>query len=317
MISRLKHCLSFIVCLGISTPTFAVWDIVAWDPPLDYEGQTRSLMYQPIGEASQAWHLCVTYPHLKDPYWLSVNYGMVEEVKRLGVNMRVLEAGGYPQLATQVEQLSHCVDAASDAIIVGTVSFNGLSPSIRTIAKTTPVIAAVNDIANVGISAKAGVSWYSMGAMIMWLFIGSWTFSSVFSYLGGHEIFEHFFKSIEITTWQFLIITQIIIFLLGWPLEWTEILIIFVPIFLPLLEVFDVNPYFFAMLIALNLQTSFLTPPMAMSAYYLKGVQKNNVELMEIFAGIMPFLGIVIFAMFLMYMFPGIALWLPETLFAN
>jgi tripartite ATP-independent transporter DctM subunit len=154
-------------------------------------------------------------------------------------------------------------------------------------------------------------------AMIMWLFIGSWTFSSVFSYLGGHEIFEHFFKSIEITTWQFLIITQIIIFLLGWPLEWTEILIIFVPIFLPLLEVFNVNPYFFAMLIALNLQTSFLTPPMAMSAYYLKGVQKNNVELMEIFAGIMPFLAIVIFAMFLMYMFPGIALWLPETLFAD
>jgi tripartite ATP-independent transporter DctM subunit len=154
-------------------------------------------------------------------------------------------------------------------------------------------------------------------AMIMWLFIGSWTFSSVFSYLGGHEIFEHFFKSIEITTWQFLIITQIIIFLLGWPLEWTEILIIFVPIFLPLLEVFNVNPYFFAMLIALNLQTSFLTPPMAMSAYYLKGVQKNNVELMQIFAGIMPFLGIVIFAMFLMYMFPGIALWLPETLFAD
>ena len=119
----------------------------------------------------------------------------------------------------------------------------------------------------------------------MWLFIGSWTFSSVFSYLGGHEVFEHFFTSINITTWQFLVITQIIIFLLGWPLEWTEILIIFVPIFLPLLEVFDVNPYFFAMLIALNLQTSFLTPPMAMSAYYLKGVQKTNVELMEIFRG--------------------------------
>mgnify|MGYP001261901227 CR=1 FL=1 len=154
-------------------------------------------------------------------------------------------------------------------------------------------------------------------AMIMWLFIGSWTFSSVFSYLGGHEVFEHFFTSINITTWQFLIITQIIIFLLGWPLEWTEILIIFVPIFLPLLEIFNVNPYFFAMLIALNLQTSFLTPPMAMSAYYLKGVQKTNVELLEIFKGIMPFLGIVIFGMFLMYMFPGIALWLPEVLFAD
>ena len=154
-------------------------------------------------------------------------------------------------------------------------------------------------------------------AMIMWLFIGSWTFASVFSYLGGHEVFEQFFTSMDLAPWQFLVITQIIIFLLGWPLEWTEILIIFVPIFLPLLSIYGINPYFFAMLIALNLQTSFLTPPMAMSAYYLKGVQTKNVELMEIFAGIMPFLGIVIFAMFLMYMFPGIALWLPEVLFAN
>ena len=154
-------------------------------------------------------------------------------------------------------------------------------------------------------------------AMIMWLFVGSWTFASVFSYLGGHEVFEHFFKSMDIQPWQFLVITQIIIFLLGWPLEWTEILIIFVPIFLPLVEFFGVNPYFFAMLIALNLQTSFLTPPMAMSAYYLKGVQSRNVQLMEIFRGIMPFLGIVILAMVLMYIFPGIALWLPDTLFAQ
>ena len=154
-------------------------------------------------------------------------------------------------------------------------------------------------------------------AMIMWLFVGSWTFASVFSYLGGHEVFEQFFKSMDIQPWQFLVITQINIFLLGWPLEWTEILIIFVPIFLPLVEFFGVNPYFFAMLIALNLQTSFLTPPMAMSAYYLKGVQSRNVELMQIFRGIMPFLAIVIFAMVLMYMFPGIALWLPDTLFAE
>jgi len=154
-------------------------------------------------------------------------------------------------------------------------------------------------------------------AMIMWLFVGSWTFASVFSYLGGHEVFEHFFKSMDLQPWQFLVITQIIIFVLGWPLEWTEILIIFVPIFLPLVEFFGVNPYFFAMLIALNLQTSFLTPPMAMSAYYLKGVQSQNVELLDIFRGIMPFLGIVILAMVLMYVFPGIALWLPETLFAN
>ena len=152
-------------------------------------------------------------------------------------------------------------------------------------------------------------------AMIMWLFVGSWTFASVFSLLGGHHVFEQFFLGLDLEPWQFLVITQIIIFLLGWPLEWTEILIIFVPIFLPLLEKFGINPYFFAMLIALNLQTSFLTPPMAMSAYYLKGVQSKNVELMDIFRGIMPFLAIVVFAMIIMYNFPGLALWLPDKLF--
>jgi len=154
-------------------------------------------------------------------------------------------------------------------------------------------------------------------AMVCWLFVGSWTFASVFSYLGGHDIIEHWVLAMELKPWQFLILAQLIIFLLGWPLEWSEILIIFVPIFLPMLDTFGVNPYFFAMLVALNLQTSFLTPPMAMSAYYLKGVLKNQIELMMIFKGIMPYLGIVIFTMFLMYMFPGIALWLPDVLFGE
>jgi len=152
-------------------------------------------------------------------------------------------------------------------------------------------------------------------AMVCWLFVGSWTFASVFSYLGGHDIISDWVTGMNLTTIQFLILAQVIIFLLGWPLEWSEILIIFVPIFLPLLDHFGVNPYFFAMLVALNLQTSFLTPPMAMSAYYLKGVLKKQIELMEIFRGIMPYLGIVIFTMFLMYQFPGIALWLPDYLF--
>jgi tripartite ATP-independent transporter DctM subunit len=152
-------------------------------------------------------------------------------------------------------------------------------------------------------------------ALVCWLFVGSWTFASVFSYLGGHDVIAHWVGGMDLEPWQFLILAQVIIFLLGWPLEWSEILIIFVPIFLPLLEVFGVNPYFFAMLIALNLQTSFLTPPMAMSAYYLKGVLKNKIELMEIFAGIMPYLGIVILTMVLMYIFPGIALWFPDYLF--
>lgn len=152
-------------------------------------------------------------------------------------------------------------------------------------------------------------------AMVCWLFVGSWTFASVFSYLGGHDIIEHWIVGLNLEPWMFLILVQLIIFLLGWPLEWSEILIIFVPIFLPMLHLFDVNPYFFAMLVALNLQTSFLTPPMAMSAYYLKGVLKGQIELVEIFRGLMPYLGIVIFCMFLMYQFPGIALWFPDYLF--
>ncbi len=138
-------------------------------------------------------------------------------------------------------------------------------------------------------------------AMVCWLFVGSWTFASVFSYLGGHDLISEWVIGMDLTTIQFLIIAQLIIFVLGWPLEWSEILIIFVPIFLPLLEPFGVNPYFFAMLIALNLQTSFLTPPMAMSAYYLKGVLKKQIELMDIFRGIMPYLGIVILTMVMMY----------------
>ncbi len=152
-------------------------------------------------------------------------------------------------------------------------------------------------------------------AMVCWLFVGSWTFAAVFSYLGGHDIIEHWIVSFQLEPWQFLVLAQAIIFLLGWPLEWSEILIIFVPIFLPMLDTFGVNPYFFAMLVALNLQTSFLTPPMAMSAYYLKGVLKSQIELMDIFKGIMPYLGIVIFAMVLMYQFQGLALWFPDFLF--
>jgi len=152
-------------------------------------------------------------------------------------------------------------------------------------------------------------------AMVCWLFVGSWTFASVFSYLGGHTVVEHWILGMNLEPWQFLVMAQLIIFLLGWPLEWTEILIIFVPIFLPMLDAFGVNPYFFAMLVALNLQTSFLTPPMAMAAYYLKGVAGDAIELMEIFKAIMPYLFIVIFTMVLMYNYPQIALYLPDYFF--
>lgn len=152
-------------------------------------------------------------------------------------------------------------------------------------------------------------------AMVCWLFVGSWTFASVFSYLGGHGLIEQWVLGMDLDTVGFLMMAQLIIFLLGWPLEWSEIIIIFVPIFLPMLSHFEVDPLFFGVLVALNLQTSFLTPPMAMAAYYLKGVAGDRVELMDIFRGIMPYLGIVLLAMALMYLFPEIALWLPHYLF--
>ena len=152
-------------------------------------------------------------------------------------------------------------------------------------------------------------------AMVCWLFVGSWTFASVFSYLGGHDLIKDWVLGMELGSVGFLILAQTIIFVLGWPLEWTEIIIIFVPIFLPMLPTFNVDPLFFGILVALNLQTSFLTPPMAMAAYYLKGVAPPHIKLIDIFRGIMPYLAIIIFSMVMLYNFPGIALWLPVYLF--
>jgi TRAP-type mannitol/chloroaromatic compound transport system permease large subunit len=154
-------------------------------------------------------------------------------------------------------------------------------------------------------------------AMVCWLFVGSWTFSSVFSYLGGEELINNFVVGLNLSPVTFLIMAQIIIFLLGWPLEWSEIIIIFVPIFLPLLPHFEIDPLFFGILVALNLQTSFLTPPMAMAAYYLKGVAPPHVQLMEIFKGVLPFLSMIFLAMLLLYLFPDIAMWLPSKVYGN
>ncbi|NNG03481.1 MAG: TRAP transporter large permease subunit [Inquilinus sp.] len=154
-------------------------------------------------------------------------------------------------------------------------------------------------------------------AMVCWLFVGSYTFSSVFSYLGGEQIISEFVQGLDISPLTFLLLAQLIIFLLGWPLEWSEIIIIFVPIFLPLLPFFGIDPLFFGILVALNLQTSFLTPPMAMSAYYLKGIAPPQVQLMQIFRGCMPFLGMVFIAMATLYIFPQIAFWLPGLVYGN
>ncbi len=154
-------------------------------------------------------------------------------------------------------------------------------------------------------------------AMVCWLFVGSWTFSSIFSYLGGEGLIKEFVTSMDLSTVQFLILAQVIIFLLGWPLEWSEIIIIFVPIFLPLLQHYHVDPMYFGILVALNLQTSFLTPPMAMSAYYLKGVAPPHVQLWTIFRGCFPFLTMVFIAMILVYVFPQLIFWLPRLIYGH
>ncbi len=154
-------------------------------------------------------------------------------------------------------------------------------------------------------------------AMVCWLFVGSYTFSSVFSYLGGEHVISEFVQGLDMSPIMFLLMAQVIIFLLGWPLEWSEIIIIFVPIFLPLLPLFEIDPLFFGILVALNLQTSFLTPPMAMSAYYLKGIAPPEVKLTQIFAGCMPFLICVFISMALMYIFPNIVFYLPNLMYGS
>lgn len=154
-------------------------------------------------------------------------------------------------------------------------------------------------------------------AMVGWLFVGSFTFSAVFAILGGDAVIKDFVVGLDLSPFMFLLVTQIIIFILGWPLEWTEIIVIFVPIFLPLLEHFGIDPLFFGLLIALNIQTSFLSPPVAMAPFYLKGVAPKEVNINDIFAGVMPFIFIVIGSMALLYTFPQIGLWLPNQLYGR
>ena len=154
-------------------------------------------------------------------------------------------------------------------------------------------------------------------AMVCWLFVGSATFASIFAYLGGNVLIKDFVLGMNLNAVTFLLLSQAIIFVLGWPLEWTEIIIIFVPIFLPMLEHFGIDPILFGVLVALNLQTAFLSPPMAMSAYYLKGVSPPSLLLTQIFSGCMPFVYVVLVTMLMIYIFPGIALWLPNALYGR
>jgi TRAP-type mannitol/chloroaromatic compound transport system permease large subunit len=154
-------------------------------------------------------------------------------------------------------------------------------------------------------------------AMVCWLFVGSALFSGVFAILGGQALVEQWVLSLNMTPIQFMLLSQAIIFILGWPLEWTEIIVIFVPIFLPLLKHFEIDPILWGVLVFVNLQAAFLSPPVAMSAFYLKGVAPKHVTLNQIFSGMMPYMLIVIVCMIIMYVWPGMTLWLPNYLYGN
>jgi TRAP-type mannitol/chloroaromatic compound transport system permease large subunit len=154
-------------------------------------------------------------------------------------------------------------------------------------------------------------------AMVCWLFVGSALFSAVFALHGGQSLIERWVLSMNLSPLGFLFVAQVLIFLLGWPLEWTEIIVIFCPIFIPLLSHFDIDPILFGTMVAVNLQAAFLSPPVAMSAFYLKGVAPKHVTLNQIFAGMMPYMLIVLVCLAFMYIWPGMTLWLPNFLYGN
>ena len=154
-------------------------------------------------------------------------------------------------------------------------------------------------------------------AMVCWLFVGSALFSAVFALHGGQSLIERWVLGMNLSPLGFLFVAQVLIFLLGWPLEWTEIIVIFCPIFIPLLSHFDIDPILFGTMVAVNLQAAFLSPPVAMSAFYLKGVAPKHVTLNQIFAGMMPYMVIVLICLAFMYIWPGMTLWLPEFLYGK
>jgi protein TorT len=157
--------LAMAISAGHAKDRPGTWRLDSWQPPFDYSHPPTAIDYQPVLKAARHWKICASYPHLKDSYWVSVNYGMVEQAKAAGVGLTVVEAGGYPNLDKQIEQIKACSTNA-DALIVGTVSYDGLTPTIQDIARRIPVIAAVNDIDSTGITAKAAVSWEEMGRSI-------------------------------------------------------------------------------------------------------------------------------------------------------
>ncbi len=310
---------------GLSEPPSDEADGVAEPPGADASAAPANAVAEPPGAAGglSAPPGSADAPAAGDPapgpttqpapmgYWiglgvgalaLAVFYGILSHA-RLEV-FKMLLSSFFPLLILIVSVLGSIVfglATPTEAAAVG--AFGGF------------VLAAAYRQLTFGVVKESVYLTAKTSAMVCWLFVGSAIFSAAFALLGGQELVEQWVLSMNLTKTQFLVLSQVIIFILGWPLEWTEIIVIFMPIFIPLLDNFGVDPLFFGLLVALNLQTAFLSPPVAMSAFYLKGVAPKHVTLNQIFAGMLPFMGIQILAIVLLYQFPAIGLWLPQVLY--
>ena len=304
------------------------------EPPAEV-GQAASAAAQPSGAASVQAATAPTAPaaaaaRVPAPtwYWIVFGLGMAGLLlvnwlmswQRLEI-FKMLLASFFPLAVMIIAVLGSIVfglATPTEAAAVGAFGGLLLAGAYRYVAAKqaksgNAVVRTLVDLG--GIVKESSFLTAKTSAMVCWLFVGSSIFSASFALLGGQDIIERWVLSLGLTTLQFMLLSQFIIFILGWPLEWTEIIVIFMPIFIPLLPKFGVDPLFFGLLVALNLQTAFLSPPVAMAAFYLKGVSPKHVTLNQIFAGMMPFMGIQVLALFLLYTFPGIGLWLPQLLY--
>jgi TRAP-type mannitol/chloroaromatic compound transport system permease large subunit len=300
---------------GVAEPPGAQSDAVAEPPGADKEAASTSAsgaVAEPAAAAAaEAAEPAATTKPASMSYWIGLAVGALAMVifyailsfTRLEV-FKMLLSSFFPLLVLILAVLGSIVfglATPTEAAAVG--AFGGF------------LLAAAYRQLTFGVIKESVFLTAKTSAMVCWLFVGSAIFSAAFALLGGQELVEQWVLGMNLTKTEFLILSQVLIFILGWPLEWTEIIVIFMPIFIPLLDNFGVDPLFFGLLVALNLQTAFLSPPVAMSAFYLKGVAPKHVTLNQIFAGMLPFMGIQILAIVLLYQFPAIGLWLPQVLY--
>lgn len=141
------------------------YDAAKIEPAFAADGKSVDVTYEPLDKATKPWNICVSFPHMKDAYWLGVDYGVAEEAKRLGVKMNLSEAGGYTELDKQISQIEDCVASGANAVIIGAISADGLNNLVSEVRKKDiPVIDVINGISSPDISAKSLVSFYTMGS---------------------------------------------------------------------------------------------------------------------------------------------------------